>query len=124
MITQHVHHSHLRNGNLEQIGALRHASSYEQSSIRSALYCQLPTICVFIFDQPLTCADKIIKYILLFVKHACFVPCFTILAATAHTYTCIYSALLQKENNRRTEAGCYWNIKPSIAIHQCRVISI
>src|SRR6185437_14800802 len=75
-------------------------------------------------DQKLSCRNKIIKNMLLILKHSSFVPCLAIFTSTAQIYHNKNAAFFQEKRIRNREPRCQRDIKSAISIHQYRVVTI
>src|SRR5207253_5318973 len=84
-------------------------------SIRSALDGEVIAVGIFLIDQILGCANKIIENILLFVAHAGTVPVFAELGATAQVRHRINSAMLQPYIRTAAEGWRHADVESAIA---------
>ena len=65
MVAQHVHDTHLGDGDTEQVGTLRHAGSDEQSAIGTADDGEAVLGGVALADEPLGSGDEVVEHVLL-----------------------------------------------------------
>ena len=98
MIAQHVHHANLWDGYAEEVGALRHAGTYQQSAVRTAHDGYLVVGGVFLADEPLGSPDEVVEDVLLLHLRTCQMPLLTILATAAQRHLCVDATLLEEGN--------------------------
>ena len=101
MIAQHVHHTDLRDGHLEEIGALRHTGSHEQTTIRATNDRQSLLAGITLTDQILGRTDKVVEHVLLLQLRTCLMPFFTIFISATQVHLSIDTALLEERDTER-----------------------
>ena len=108
----------------KQVGALEHAGGGEKAAIAAASDGELFRAGIFVFTEPLRGGNEVVKDVLFFVKHSCFVPVFTVLSAASQICDGIYAAELKPGQGGNGKIGFNTNIKPAIAIKESRIAAI
>ena len=116
IVAQHIQHTYCRKAYFEQIGALRHTSSYQQATIGASGYGEVLFRCVFFFDQVFGCGNKVIEYILLLHLDACIVPGIAILAAATQVGHSVYPSMLYKGKVAHAKGWSHADVEATIAI--------
>ena len=124
MITQHIHHAHLWDANLEEVWALGHAGTYEQASVASAEDGEVILVGISVVDEPFASRDEVIEHILLLHLGTSQVPVFAILASTTEHYVGIDATILQEWDARRGESRCKSDVETAIAIEQQWILTV
>ena len=124
MKPKHIHYAHCGKACAKQIGPLRHASTYQQSTIATTLNRQLRALGVFFINEPLRPSNKIIKDILFKKLGARFMPSIAILTTTSQVCNCEYPTHFQPSYPADRKRRRKRNIKTAIPIQQHRVVAI
>src|SRR3712207_3615500 len=124
VVAEHIHYPHLRNRHTEEVGALRHAGSYQQSAVRTAYNGYSLFVRIFIVDQVFGGGDEVVEYILLLHLRAGDVPFFAILASAAQVYLYIDAAVLEEWDARGGEIRVEADAESAVSVQEYGVLSV
>src|SRR5258706_211610 len=94
---EHIHPPNRRQRSAVQIRPLRETGANQQAAVAAAGDGELRGGRIFVLDEPLGRADKIIKHILLFELHSRLMPILTVFAAAPEVSNRIHAAHLQPD---------------------------
>ena len=103
---------------------MRHHSANKQTSVRTALDCQIGRGGVLLTDEVLAGRNEIIKHILLVHQPAGIVPFFSVLTAAAQIGLSKHAAVFQPNNAGSAERGSQADTKSSISTQPCWIFSV
>src|SRR6185437_4788798 len=116
VITNHVEVGMPAVNSTKQFGALSHRGADEQAAVASASNGEFVGRCVFVLDQPFRRGDKVVKDILLFIQHACTMPCFAEFATAAQVSDGVEPSLLNPPRDEGIESRCKAHVEAAVTI--------
>ena len=124
MVAEHVHHTHLGDGNRVQLRPLRHAGPHQQASVGAAYYGQSGRTGIALLYQPFSRSDEIIEHILLVHLGPGHVPCLAVLAASAQVDLRIDAAGLKEGHARGRESRGQGYVESAVSIQVNGVLPV
>src|SRR5262245_49999577 len=83
MEAEHIHDPDVEKGRAEQLGALRHAGTDEETAVGASADGEPATRGVLAIDQPLGAGDEVIEHVLFALARTDEMPLLAVFAATA-----------------------------------------
>ena len=124
MVAQHIHHTHFRYAHLEEVRALRHAGSHEQTAVAAAHDGEMLLVCILVADKPFAGRDKVVEHVLLAHLRTGKMPFLAILAATTQHHMDVYSTILQERHTHGRERRRIAHVEATITIHQHGILAV
>ena len=124
MVAQHVHHAHHRHGHLEELGALCHAGTHQQTAVAATHDGQFVAVGVFLLDQVFGRGNEVVEHVLFVHLGAGDVPLLAIFVAATQTGHHIDAALLQERYAHGGETRVHADVEATVAVEQQRVLAI
>lgn len=124
VVTQHVHDTDAGIGDLEKIRTLTHHGTDEQSAIGAAHDAELLVARVLVGNQVFSCADEVVKHVLLFQQHPALVPRFTILTAPTQVGNGIDSAIFKQDDVGSAEGRQDVDVESAVGIQQGWIVAV
>ena len=121
---QHIHHPHMRQNHAEQIRALHHTSTHQQSAVGTAFYGQPGGRGVVLGNEPFCCSNEVVENNLFVRANRLAMPSIAVFATAANVGQRKHPSMLHPHQTRRIKPRQDGNSKSSVSRQQSWIRAI